>query len=129
MLRATIGAAALGMLLLPQANAQIDLSFPTTPAPDITQAGKPYFRSSINGIITASGFVQDGTFGLGDGAITMWASPKQPTQDEYQFGGDLRKTWLIFKGTAYNLPHGITATGRAEIDFLGGTAGGGGFAD
>ncbi|WP_162426121.1 hypothetical protein [Pontibacter pudoricolor] len=128
-LQTTFAAAAFSTLLLHQANAQIDLSFPATPNPDTTQAGKPYLRSSLNGIITASGFVQDGTFGLGNGAITMWANPKQPTQDEYQFGGDLRKTWLIFKGTAYNLPHGITATGRAELDFLGGTAGGGGFAD
>lgn len=112
--------------------AQIDLNFPVIKAPDSTalsQTDKPIIKTSLNGVITASSFYQDGTFGMGDGAITMWANPTQPADKQNQWGGDLRKTWIILKATAFNLPDQWTATGRVEIDFLGGMAGQGGFAD
>lgn len=113
--------------------AQIDVNFPITQRPDsieLAKAGsKPIIKTSLNGVVTASEFYQNGTFGMGDGSITMWANPSQPADKKSQFGGDLRKTWIILKATAYNLPDNWTATGRVEIDFLGGYAGQGGFAD
>ncbi|MDI9258169.1 hypothetical protein [Flavobacterium sedimenticola] len=120
------------LLLSSRSLAQIDLNFPVIKAPDSTALrnnDNPIIKTSLNGIITASGFYQDGTFGMGDGAITMWANPIQPKEKQNQFGGDLRKTWIILKATAFNLPDNWTATGRVELDFLGGMAGQGGFAD
>lgn len=120
------------MLLSFGSYAQIDLNFPVIKQPDSTalrNSDKPIIKTSLNGVITASSFYQDGTFGMGDGSITMWANPSQPTDKQNQFGGDLRKTWIILKATAFNLPDNWTASGRVEFDFLGGMSGQGGFAD
>lgn len=121
------------VLISTEAIAQIDTNFPIGQRPDSAEFAKagnrPIIKTSLNGVITASGFYQNGSFGMGDGSITMWANAAQPADKKNQFGGDLRKTWIILKATAYNLPDNWTASGRVEIDFLGGYAGQGGFAD
>lgn len=111
---------------------QIDINFPIIKSPDSTEIAKtdkPIIKTSLNGVVTASGFYTNGSFGLGNGAITMWANAIQPQNKRNQFGGDLRKTWIILKAAAYNLPDNWTALARVEVDFLGGFAGQGGFAD
>lgn len=112
-----------------RANAQIDAGFPAELPKDSIKTNKPFLKTEIHGVVTASGYLQDGVFGMGDGSITMWAGPAQPVADKTFVGGDLRKTWLILKSTAYNLPGGWKAAGRVELDFLGGNVGQGGFAD
>ena len=112
-------------------NSQIDLNFPKSTPPDssILSQKKIVYKFSVNGVVTASAFCQDGVFGMGDGAVTMWANAVQPDKQKLQTGFDIRKTWLILKSTAYNLPNKWEASGRVELDLLGGFSGVGGMSD
>ena len=94
------------------------------------QEVKPSGRANITirGIVSASFFMQDALFGLGNGQKAQFVQ-EELAEDEWWHGGDARnmRAALVFTGPE------VTGTWRAngvfEIDFFGPFASGGNFGD
>jgi hypothetical protein len=99
------------------AQAQVPQGSPPLPTP--RPATKPFpFSFTLNGFISAMGYLQDASFypGNGNEAITS------PTKvNKWFLGGDVRQTELKFVVRGPEVLGGIP-TGVVEVDFLGGNA-------
>lgn len=84
---------------------------------------------SFRGFISATAFVQDQSFGFGNGENAEWASSGTSTVDQWFLGGDVRNTRLTMDVAVPELGGGWTAGGMVEVDFFGGFDGAGPFND
>jgi hypothetical protein len=96
------------------------------PAPQV----RPGAQSTITlrGFVSASAFLQDNTFGFGNGQNALWAGLYSPTQpnpptNPWILSGDVRNTRLGLDFRGPPIAGGWSVNGSIEMDFFGGWAG------
>jgi hypothetical protein len=104
--------------------------FLLSPASSSAQDVKPGGRETITvrGIVSASFYVQDALFGLGNGQKAQYVS--EDTQDDaWWHGGDARSTRLTLGFAGPEVGKSWRANAALELDFFGPFAAGGNFGD
>lgn len=86
------------------------------PAPQV----RPGAQSTITlrGFVNATGFLQDNTFGFGNGQNAAWANPNPPT-NPWILSGDVRNTRLGLDFRGPPIGGGWGVNGTIEMDFFG----------
>jgi hypothetical protein len=99
----------------------------TTPAAAQQAPDAP--RLVLKGMVSSTLFVQDATFGFGNGQAASWAAFQPRTDDPYFLGGDVRNTRMTLQVLPAAAKEGWQPTGIVEVDFFGGFNGSGAFSD
>jgi hypothetical protein len=89
----------------------------------------PEVELSFSGLISATAFAQDQSFGFGNGQSAIFASDDPQTTDLWFMGGDVRSTRLRFQADTREDVVGWAARGVLEVDFFGAFTGNGPFND
>ena len=102
----------------------------SAPLPTRAQEVKPGGRETITirGILSASFYMQDALFGLGNGQKAQYVSDELQ-DDPWWHGGDARNTRLTFAFAGPDVGKSWRANAVFELDFFGPFAAGGNFGD
>lgn len=95
-------------------------------AQDVKPGGKESIR--VRGILSATFFMQDAIFGLGNGQKAQFVQ-QELTEDKWWHGGDARNMRLGLDFSGPEVKPGWRAGGTVEFDFFGPFASGGNFGD
>ena len=124
-----------GALLLWSTVAQAQEAKPTDIGKTPTEEAKaeapkapppPAFVFALHGFVSTSVYIQDASLGPSEGQQALFvnaqtATTRQPNQDKYIFGGDVRQSRFNFSVTGPTaVTFGATPKGVLEIDFFGG---------
>jgi hypothetical protein len=83
----------------------------------------------VHGLVSASFFLQDRSFGFSNGQSGTFIADKAKTDDPWFLGADSRNTRLRLDLSGLPMEGDWTATAHLEVDFFGGFNGTGAFSD
>lgn len=95
----------------------------------VVPADSSSLKVEIHGMVATSFFLQDNSFGFGNGQNATFVANRSPTDDPWILGGDVRNSRVRMDLTGLPLDGAWDASAHLEVDFFGGFNGTGAFSD